>query len=207
LAWQLLRGDLAPFAEANEDVLPDRNVALKEIGHRRRGNPQRFLGHRLDQFVSGGDCGRVLAEKHGTVGGEVIVVHPVARIKVHRPGAVVELTVRDDSLLIPVHCVAVVATLHIYVRRHVHQVAHIGGELTQAVAGYQRRFGMRGHFHQMDVEVQKPGMVHRPRQIAEGGFEHLARLERTGTGRGLAGAQIPHAPRRTIENRFDEDEA
>ena len=145
-----------------EDVLPDGDVALEEIGHRRRGDAQRFLGHGLDQLVSGGDGGRVLAEEHGAVGGEVVIVHPVSRIEVHRPGAVVELTVRDDRLLVPVHRVAVVAALHVYVRGHVHQVAHIGGQLAQAVAGYQRRFRMRRHFHQMDVEVQKAGMVHRP---------------------------------------------
>ena len=152
-------------------MLPDGNVALKEIGHRRRGNAQRFLGHRLDQLVSGGDRGRVLAEEHGTVGGEVVVVHPVARIKVHRPGLVVELPVCNNSLLIPVHSVAVVTALHVYVGGHVHQVTHVWGELTQAVARHQRRFRMRRHFHQMNIKVQKPGMVHRPGHIAEGGLE------------------------------------
>src|SRR5215813_9204125 len=101
------------------------------------------------------------------VGGEVVVVHPVSRIEIHRPGAVVELTVCDDRLLIPVHRVAVVTALHVYVGGHMHQVAHIGGELTQTVSGNQCDFRMRRHFHQMDVEVQKAGMVHRLRQIAE----------------------------------------
>ena len=140
---QILRDDLAPFTEADQHVLPDRNVALEEIGHRRRREAQRFLGHRLDQLVGGGDGGRVPAEEHGTVGGEVIIVHSVARIEVQRPGAVVELTVRDDRLLIPVHRVAVVAALHIYVGRHMHQVAHVGGQLAQAVAGYQPHLRMR----------------------------------------------------------------
>jgi len=44
-----------------------------------------------------------------------------------------------------------VTALHVYMRGHVDQVAHVGGQLTQAVAGYQRYFRMRGHFHQMDV--------------------------------------------------------
>ena len=204
---QILRDDLAPFAEADEDVLPDGNVALEEIGHGRRGDAQHFLGHGLDQFVGSGDGGRVLAEEHRAVGGEVVIVHPVARIEVHRSGAVVELAVRDDRLLIPVHRVAVVAALHVDVRGHVHQMAHIGGQLAQTVAGYQRRLRMRRHFHQMDVEVQKTGMAHCPGQIAEGGLEHLARLERAGAGRGLAGTQVPHAPGRTVEDRFREDGA
>src|ERR1700736_2522651 len=80
--------------------------------------------------------GGLLAEEHGTVGGEMVIVHSVARIEVHRPGAVVELTVRDDRLLIPVHRVAVVAALYVYMGGHVHQVAHVGGQLSQAVAGY-----------------------------------------------------------------------
>ena len=48
-------------------------------------------------------------------------------------------------------------------------------------------------------------MAHRAGQVAEGGFEHLARLERAGAGRGLAGAQIPHPPGCAVEDRFDED--
>jgi hypothetical protein len=75
-----------------------------------------------------------------------------------------------------VHRVAVVAALHVYVGGHVHQVAHVGGQLAQAVAGYQRRLRMRRHFHQVDIEVQKAGMVHRPGQMVEGGLDHLARL-------------------------------
>ena len=137
----------------------------------------------------------------------MVIVHSVTRIEVHRPGAVVELTVRDDRLLIPVHRIAVVAALHVYVGGHVHQVPHVGGQLAQAVAGYQRRLGMRRHFHQVDVEVQKAGMVHRPGQIAEGVLENLARLDRAGAGRGLAGTQVPHAPGRTVEDRFCEDGA
>ena len=66
---------------------------------------------------------------------------------------------------------------------------------------------MRRHLHQVDVEVQKAGMVHRPGQIAEGGLEHLARLERAGPGRGLAGTRVPHLPGRTVEDRFCEDAA
>ena len=46
-----------------------------------------------------------------------------------------------------------------------------------------------------------------PGQITEGLFEHLAGLERAGAGRGLTGTQIPHAPGRTVEDRFCEDGA
>ena len=196
-----------PFAEADEDVLPDGNIALEEIGHGRRGDAQQLLGHGLDQLVGGGDGGRVLAEEHRTIGGEVVIVDPVARVKIHRPGAVVELAVRDDRLLVPVHRVAVVAALDVDVGGHVHQVAHVGGHLAQPVAGDQRHLRMRRHLHQVDMEVQQAGMVHRPGQIAEGGLEHLARLERAGAGRGLAGAQVPHAPGRAVKDRFREDGA
>ena len=122
---QILRDDLAPFAEADQHVLPDGNVALEEIRHGRRGNAQHRLGHGLDQFVGGGDGGRVLAEEHRAVGGEVVIVHAVAGVEIHRPGAVVELAVRDDRLLVPVHRVAVVAALDVDVGGHVHQVAHV----------------------------------------------------------------------------------
>src|SRR5208282_825545 len=42
VGWQILRDDLAPFAEAYEDVLPDGNVALEKIGHGGRGGAQHF---------------------------------------------------------------------------------------------------------------------------------------------------------------------
>jgi len=48
VGWQILRDDLAPFAEADEYVLPDGDIALEEIGHRRRGCAQHLLGHGLD---------------------------------------------------------------------------------------------------------------------------------------------------------------
>ena len=57
------------------------------------------------------------------------------------------------------------------------------------------------------MEVQRAGMLHCRGQITEGRFEHLAGLERAGAGRGLAGTQIPHAPGRTVEDRFCEDGA
>ena len=133
---QILRDDLAPFAEADQHVLPDGNVALEEIGHRRRGNAQHRLGHGLDQLVGGGDGRRVLAEEHRAISGEMVVVHPVAGVEVHRPGAVVELAVSDDRFLVPVHRVAVVAALDVDVGRHVHQVAHVGADLAQPVAGH-----------------------------------------------------------------------
>jgi hypothetical protein len=41
-----------------------------------------------------------------------------------------------------------------------------------------------------------------PGQIVERRLEHLARLERAGAGRGLAGTQVPHAPGRTVEQSF-----
>jgi hypothetical protein len=32
----------------------------------------------------------------------VVIVHPVAGVKIHRPGAIIEFAIRDDRLLIPV---------------------------------------------------------------------------------------------------------
>ena len=78
-------------------------------------------------------------------------------------------------------------------------------QLAQAVTGNQRRFRMRRHFHQVNVEVEKARMVCCPRQIAKRGFEHLARFERAGAGRGLPGTQVPHTPGRTVEDRFCKD--
>ena len=196
-----------PFAEADQHVLPDGNVAFEEVGHRRRGDAQHRLGHGLDQLVGRGNGGRVLAEEHRAVGSEVVIVDPVAGVEIHRPGALVELAVRDDRLLVPVHRVAVVAALDVDVGGHVHEVAHVGGQLAQPVAGDQRRLGMRRHLHQVDVQVQQAGMAHRAGQVAESGLEHLARLERAGAGGGLAGAQVPHLPGRTVQDRFDEDGA
>ena len=88
---------------------------------------------------------------------------------------------------------------------HVHQVAHIRGQLTQAVAGNQCDFRMRRHFHQMNVKVQKAGMAHCAGQISERGFEQLARLDGAGAGRRLASPQVPHAPGRAVEDRLRED--
>ena len=204
---QVLRDDLAPFAEADEDVLSDGDIALEELGHGRRGDAQHLLRHGLDQLVGGGERGRVLAVEHRAVGREVIVVHAIARVEIHRAGAVVELAVRDDRLLVPVHGIAVVAALHVDVGRHVDEVAHVGAELAQPVAGHQRRLRTRRHLHQVDVKVQKAGMAHRAGQIAEAGLEQVARLERAGGGCGLAGARVPHAPGCPVEDRFHEDGA
>lgn len=82
-----------------------------------------------------------------------------------------------------------------------------GGELTQTVAADQRCFRMRRHLHQMDVEVQKTWMVHRPGQIAKCGLKHVAGLDRAGAGRGFAGTQVPHAPGCPVKDRFHKDGA
>ncbi len=186
---------------------PDSDVALEEIRHRRRGNAQEFLRHRLDQLVGGSNRRIVLAQEHRAVGREVIIVYTVARVEIHRPDVVVELTVGDDGLLVPQHRVTIVAALDVDVRRHVGEVAHIGADLAQPIAGDQRRFGMRRHFHQMDVQMQQAGVAHRARQRTERALQHLARFSRSGVGRGVAGALIPHAPRRSVHDRLDEDVA
>ena len=160
---QVLRDDLVPFAETDQDVLADGDVALEEIRHRRRGDPQHRLRHRLDKLVGGGDGGRELAEEHRPVSREMIIVDAIAGIEIHRPGAVVELAVGYDGFLVPVHRVTVMAALDVDMRRHVNEVAHVGREFAQPVAGDQRHFGVRRHLHQMHMQMQQAGMAHRRR--------------------------------------------
>ena len=55
--------------------------------------------------------------------------------------------------------------------------------------------------------MQKAGMVHSSRQIAEGRLKYLARLDRASAWRRFARTQVPHAPRCAVQDRFDEDGA
>ncbi len=191
----------------SQDVLADGHIALEEIGHGWRGDAQQRVGHGLNQLVRGGDGGGVLAKEHRAIGGEVVIVDAVAGVEVHCAGAVIEFAVGDAGFLVPVHRVAIVAALDVDMRRHVHQMAHVRGNLAQPVSGEQRGLRVRRHFHQVDMEVEQAGMVHRAGQVAEGGFEDVAGFQRAGAWRGFAGAQVPHLPRGAVEDCLDKDAA
>ena len=204
---QLLGDDLAPLAEAHQHMLLHREIALDEIGHRRRRDAQQFLGRGVDQLLRRGDGRRVLAEEHGAVDDEVMVVAAVHRIDVEGALARQVLAVDHDGLLVVDDDVAIVAAQHVDMGRHVHEMARIGHEVAQPVAGAQRTLRERRHLHQMDVEVQQAGMIPARRDVAEGAFQHLDRLLRAGARRRLAGLEVPHLPRRLVHDRLGIDRA
>jgi len=63
IGWQILRADLTPFAEADEDVLPDRNVALEKSAIGGEAMRSASSGMVSISLVGGVDGGRVLAEE------------------------------------------------------------------------------------------------------------------------------------------------
>ena len=95
---QLLRDDLAPFAEAHENVPLHRQITFEEIRHGRRLDAQHCLGDRGDQLLGGGHRGRVLAEEHRAVDGEVEVMDHVDQIDARIVGVSKELTVGASAL-------------------------------------------------------------------------------------------------------------
>ncbi len=117
-----------------------------------------------------------LAEEHRAVELEVVVVAAVERVEVERPLALEELAVGRDRLLVPDDDVVVVAAEHVDVGRHVQQVAGIGHEVAQLVAGAQRAFRVRRHLHEVDVHVQQAGMALASGRLdlAHGPLQHVA---------------------------------
>ncbi len=99
------------------------------------------------------------------------------------------------------------AAQHVDMGRHVDQVARIGHQIAQPVAGPERALRERRHLHQVNVEMQQAGMVPRGREILERAFENLDRLGGAGILGDAASAEIPHLPRRLVHDRVGEDRA
>ncbi len=188
-------------------MLLHRDIALDEVGHRRRGNAQQLFRRGVDQFLRRHDRRRVLAHEHRAVDHEVMVVGAIERIDVHRPFARQILAVDGHRLLIIDDDVAIVAAQHIDMGRHMDQVAGLGHQLAQPVARPKRPLRERRHLHQMDVEMQQAGMIPRRGLGLEQALEQLLRLLRPGLLGNATAREVPHLPRRLVHDRFGQHAA
>ena len=82
---QVLLDDVLPFAKADQDMLFHRDIAFDEIRHGRRGHPEQIVRRGVDQLLRRLDGGGVLAQEHGAVDGEMIIVGPIGRVQIQRP--------------------------------------------------------------------------------------------------------------------------
>ena len=69
------------------------------------------------------------------------------------------------------HHVLIVAAEDIYMRWHMNKVACIGDQSAQDIARFEGFLGGWGHLHQVDIEVQKTGVIPGTGEVGEGGLE------------------------------------
>ena len=97
----------------------------------------------------------------------------------------------------------VVAGQHVDVGGHVPQVAGVGDQVAEQVAGLGSGLRRRGHLHQVEVHVQH-ARVPPGRGRGQRALEHLARLDGVGTLGRLPGREVPHLPRRDVHQGLGE---
>ncbi len=189
--------DVVPAAEADQHVDPHGEEGLQPVGHgRARHTQQLFRDGRL-QLGRGPEGDLALAEEHGAVDLEVVVVRAVQGVEVHRPGPGVELLVgRDRRGVVGDHS-PVVAAEHLQVRGHVQEVPGVRHQAAQPVRDGQRRLGCRGHLHQVDVHVDHPRVL-ASGGGGEGGFEDGLGLRRACAFGRFARPEVPQLPGREV---------
>ena len=197
---------LPPPPEPHQHMRLEAQVGLEVIRHRRALHPQQFLRHGLERPAHRPQRRFDLAKEHRAVDDEMVIVQPVAGIDVVRPALPPEPLVRQHRRLVPVHHVLVMPAEHVDMRGHMDQVARIGHQRPQRVAGLQRLLGEGRHLHQVHVEMQDTRMPHRAGQ-RHGLLQHRLRLPCPGAGGGLTAGQVPHLPRGDVEQGFGKDGA
>jgi hypothetical protein len=66
--------------------------------------------------------------------------------------------VSHDRALVAGDHTLVVAEQHVDVRRHVDEMAGVGSQAPQGIGRLESHLRRRRHLHQVDVEVQQPGV-------------------------------------------------
>ena len=187
-------------AEAHEHVQAHRDEALEPVGHRRHLDAKELLAeHRLER------AGRLerdlpLGAEHRAVDAEVVVVRAVELIEADVAGVRGVAVVGGDRRVVVGHYAGVVAAEHVDVCRHVQQVPGVGDQRAQHVGRAQRLFGVGGHLHQVDVEVQQAGVGHTAGEV-ERPLEHSLDLQCARARRRLAGRDVPQLPGGEVHHR------
>ena len=156
------------------------------------------------QLIGGFQGRSVLAEEHRRIEFEVVVVAAVEGVEIDRPFLFQVFAVGLDRPAVGDHGAAVIAAEHVDVRRHMAQVSGVRHQVAQDIAGAQRPFRVRRHFHGVDVHVQHAGV----RRIAvllhalQRPLQHGHRLEGVGARCRLPGFQVPQLPGRAVDQRF-----
>ncbi|EPJ34863.1 hypothetical protein STAFG_8053 [Streptomyces afghaniensis 772] len=185
--------DVGPAAEADQYVDAHGEEALEPVGHRGALHAEQVFGDGGFQLGGGVEGDLCLAEEHGPVDLEVVVVRPVEGVEVHRAGPPVELLVGGDRVAVGRDDPAVVAAQDVEVRGHVVQVPGVGHDAAQPVGDGEGLFRCRGHLHQVDVEVQHPGVPHTG-VGPERAVQHGLGLQGPCALGGLPGRQVPQLP-------------
>lgn len=127
-------------------------------------------------------------------------MRPVERVEVHRTGPRVELLVGDDRAAVVRHHAPVVAAQHVQMRGHVLKMAGVGHQAAQPVRDGQGGLGGGRHLHEVDVQVQDPGVL-LARLRGERPLQDGLGLHRAGALGRFAGPQIPQLPGREVHQR------
>ena len=179
-------------------------VAVQDGRHEGRapGN-QRGPGHRANPV--GGMGGLVvLAEKHGCIHEQMEVVAPGRGVEVPVPGIGEIFVVRADRAFALRHGLRIVAAQHIDMRRHVLQVAGVGGKPAQHVGRLQGALRKRRHFQRMDIHVGNAGMSRAAApDPVHPAFQHRHRLARARIRVGLPRLQVPEPAGRAGDRGLD----
>ena len=131
------------------------------------------------------------------------------RVKIERALVGQVDAVGRDRAVIGAHRFVVMPAAHVDMRRHVAQMARVGHQFAQRIAGAQGFFRGGRHFHDVDVHVQHARM----RRLAGAldaphrSLEHVDRFERRGAGGRLAAAQLPQRPGRARHQRLGKQRA
>ena len=145
-----------------------------------------------------------MAEKHGCIHEQMEVVAPGSRVEVPVPGKCEIFVVRADRAFALRHGLRVVAAKHIDMRRHVLQVAGVGGKPAQHVRRLQGALRKRRHFQRMDIHVGNARMSRAATpDPVHPAFQHRHRLARARIRVGLPRLQVPEPARRAGNRGLD----
>ena len=191
-----------PAAEADQHVDPhgagSPRASRPSAGSRTRSSSS---GMDASSWSAASSAVRGLAEEHRAVDLEVVVVRAVQRVEVHRAGARAGTSRRRRWRRC---CRRRRAGSRRTARRGARACAAGGRRPAPGRAAGRRPggrlLGRRRHLHQVDVQVQEPGMPVRRRGRARAPGPPSPRGVRAPCG-GLAGAQVPQLPRGEVHQR------
>ena len=146
----------------------------------------------------------VLAEEHGRIHEQVKVVAASGGVEVPVTGIFQIFVVGRDRAFALRDGLRIVAAEHIDMRRHVLQMARIGGVTAQHVGRLQGALRKRRHFQGVDIHVRNARMYRAalPDPVHPA-FQHWHRLQRARIRVGLPCLQVPEPAGRAGDRGLD----